>query len=61
VSARIGTSSIECGLTSGGIAPGGAWSAAELSLAKTRLTARSWFSPTLNRTVTSVMLSPAIA
>ncbi len=50
-----------CGLTIGGIAPGGAWSAADPILLKTRLVARSWFSPTLKRTVTSVMLSPAIA
>ena len=41
VSARIGTSSIECGLMSGGIAPEGERSAAEPSLVKTRLTARS--------------------
>ncbi len=60
VRVRIGTSSIECGFTSGGSAPGGIWSMPASSLACTRVTLRSWSSPTRNRTVTSVNPSPAI-
>ena len=52
VSASTGTSSMECGLTIGGSAPGGAWSRSERSFAWTLTTLASWFSPTLKRTVT---------
>ncbi len=45
---------------SGGMTPGRARSASAPIFAKTRLTARSWSSPTLKRTVTSVMPSPAM-
>ena len=60
VSARTGTSSIECGLTSGGSAPAGAASIAPASLAWTFVTLRSWSSPTLKRTVTIAYPSPDI-
>ena len=60
VSASTGTSSTECGLTSGGNAPAGAASIAPASLAWTFVTLRSWSSPTLKRTVIIAYPSPDI-
>jgi hypothetical protein len=42
------------GFTSGAAAPGGSRSRSAISLAWTRRMLRSWFSPTVKRTVTMV-------